>query len=111
MHVDRVRFDKKVYAKALAQPQCHFVEAMVSDVRVDEDDIVREVHMSSGAKIDNPQYVFDTLGFRSPIVQAAKIETHPLSASSNEWCGLTTKRNLHPVSCPVISGGEVAQIY
>lgn len=79
MHVDRIRLDRALYHKALAQPQCEFVKLLVQQVDVGADDRVTRLVLDDGSEIREPRFVFDNTGFRGLVARAAGVGVQPLS--------------------------------
>ena len=78
LHLDRIRFDPMVYHKAIAKKECRFINGMVDKVEMSSDRIT-SLQLKDGRKIDSPSFVYDAVGFRSPVAAAASVETIPLS--------------------------------
>jgi flavin-dependent dehydrogenase len=77
MHVDRTKLDRALYWKSRQHECCQFISAMVDNVVVN-DDQVETLVLSDGQSIQDPQYVFDTIGFRQVVGTACGVETMPI---------------------------------
>ena len=79
-HVDRVEFDKRLYAKVLEQPACEFRQALVAEVHHDPDsDRITRLALDDGTVIDDVAYAFDATGPRGLLAEAAQVRRAPMS--------------------------------
>jgi flavin-dependent dehydrogenase len=79
-HVDRVEFDKRLYAKVRAESCCEFRETLVSRVVHDApSDVITRLELTDGTSLENPQYVFDATGPRGLVAEAAGVPRAPMS--------------------------------
>lgn len=80
LHVDRITLDRALYHEAIANPHCRFVQKHVTDVTFDrQSDRVEKISLSDGNSLEQPRFVFDTMGFRSFVASAADVVTKPIS--------------------------------
>lgn len=80
LHVDRIGLDRALYRDAVSNPYCKFVQQPVTDVLYDrQTDRIEKISLSGGDEIVRPRFVYDSMGFRSFVADAADVAAKSIS--------------------------------